>query len=100
MPIELANLLNSAKNWWKSLQPGQKTGLMITGLIAALLGGGIFYWAATPEYKPLFTNLSDTDSAKIVKKLEDDKVISFNFDGRNYVNLRLVIDEVNSWDEN
>jgi flagellar M-ring protein FliF len=74
MPIELANLLNSAKNWWKSLQPGQKTGLMITGLIAALLGGGIFYWAATPEYKPLFTNLSDTDSAKIVKKLEDDKV--------------------------
>jgi hypothetical protein len=33
-------------------------------------------------------------------KLEDDKVISFNFDGRNYVNLRLVIDEVNSWDEN
>jgi hypothetical protein len=33
-------------------------------------------------------------------KLEDDKVISFNFDGRNYVTLRLVIDEVNSWDEN
>jgi uncharacterized protein (TIGR00730 family) len=33
-------------------------------------------------------------------KLEGDKVISFNFDGRNYVNLRLVIDEVNRWDKN
>jgi uncharacterized protein (TIGR00730 family) len=32
-------------------------------------------------------------------QLESDKVISFNFDGRNYVNLRLVIDEVNRWDE-
>jgi hypothetical protein len=30
---------------------------------------------------------------------EGDHVISFNFDGRNYVNLRLVIDEVNSWGE-
>jgi hypothetical protein len=33
-------------------------------------------------------------------QLEGDKVISFNFDGRNYVNLRLVIDEVNRWVEN
>jgi hypothetical protein len=31
-------------------------------------------------------------------RLEDPTTISFNFDGRNYVNLRLVIDEVNSWD--
>jgi uncharacterized protein (TIGR00730 family) len=31
-------------------------------------------------------------------QLEDPTTISFNFDGRNYVNLRLVIDEVNSWD--
>ncbi|HEY5265437.1 MAG TPA: TIGR00730 family Rossman fold protein [Acidimicrobiales bacterium] len=29
--------------------------------------------------------------------LEDDHTVSFNFDGRNYVNLRLVIDVVNSW---
>jgi hypothetical protein len=29
--------------------------------------------------------------------LEDDHTISFSFDGRNYVNLRLVIDEVNRW---
>ncbi|HEY5104700.1 MAG TPA: TIGR00730 family Rossman fold protein [Acidimicrobiales bacterium] len=29
--------------------------------------------------------------------LENDHTISFSFDGRNYVNLRLVIDEVNSW---
>ena len=29
--------------------------------------------------------------------LEDAETISFNFDGRNYVNLRLVINEINSW---
>jgi hypothetical protein len=27
----------------------------------------------------------------------DDKTLSFNFDGRNYLYLRLVIDEVNNW---
>jgi uncharacterized protein (TIGR00730 family) len=30
-------------------------------------------------------------------KLENDQTISFSFDGRNYVNLRLVINEANSW---
>ncbi len=30
-------------------------------------------------------------------RIENDATISFNFDGRNYVSLRLVIDEVNSW---
>ncbi len=30
-------------------------------------------------------------------RLENPTTISFNFDGRNYVNLRLVIDEVNGW---
>ncbi len=30
-------------------------------------------------------------------RVEDETTISFNFDGRNYVSLRLVIDQVNSW---
>jgi hypothetical protein len=30
-------------------------------------------------------------------RIENPTTISFNFDGRSYVNLRLVIDEVNSW---
>jgi hypothetical protein len=30
-------------------------------------------------------------------RVDNDSTISFNFDGRNYVSLRLVIDEVNSW---
>ena len=30
--------------------------------------------------------------------LEDDTTISFAFDGRNYVNLRLLIDAINDWD--
>jgi hypothetical protein len=29
--------------------------------------------------------------------LDDEKTLSFSFDGRNFVNLRLVIDEVNNW---
>jgi uncharacterized protein (TIGR00730 family) len=29
--------------------------------------------------------------------LEDRQTLSFNFDGRNYVNLRLLIDQINSW---
>lgn len=30
-------------------------------------------------------------------RIEPEMIISFDFDGRNYLNLRLVIDEVNSW---
>jgi len=30
-------------------------------------------------------------------RIDDDHTISFDFDGRNYVNLRLVIDHVNDW---
>jgi hypothetical protein len=30
-------------------------------------------------------------------KREDPTTISFNFDGRNYVSLRLLINEVNNW---
>jgi len=30
--------------------------------------------------------------------LEDDTTISFAFDGRNYVNLRLLINQINDWD--
>ena len=30
-------------------------------------------------------------------QIDDDQTLSFNFDGRNFVNLRLVIDEVNNW---
>ena len=29
--------------------------------------------------------------------LDDSRTISFNFDGRNYVNLRLLIDQINDW---
>jgi uncharacterized protein (TIGR00730 family) len=29
--------------------------------------------------------------------LDDSRTISFNFDGRNYVNLRLLIDQINGW---
>jgi uncharacterized protein (TIGR00730 family) len=29
--------------------------------------------------------------------VEDERAISFGFDGRNYVNLRLVIDQINGW---
>jgi hypothetical protein len=28
---------------------------------------------------------------------DDDTTISFAFDGRNYVNLRLLIDQINEW---
>ena len=31
-------------------------------------------------------------------RVDNDSTISFNFDGRNYVSLRLVINEVNSWE--
>jgi hypothetical protein len=32
-------------------------------------------------------------------RVESDDSLSFNFDGRNYLYLRLVIDEVNSWSD-
>jgi hypothetical protein len=32
-------------------------------------------------------------------RVDNEETLSFNFDGRNYLNLRKVIDEVNSWSD-
>jgi flagellar M-ring protein FliF len=74
MPVEIKNILNTIKTKWGTLAPGQRMGLMISGVVAALIAGGIIMWAATPDYKPLFSNVSESDGAKILKKLDEDKV--------------------------
>jgi flagellar M-ring protein FliF len=74
MPVEFKNLFMFIKNKWMSMTQGQRTWVIISGSIVSLLLGGIIMWAVTPEYKPLFSNLSESESAAVIKKLEEEKI--------------------------
>lgn len=74
MPTEFRNLFIFLKNKWMKMSQGQRTWVIITGLIVSIFIGGIIMWAVTPEYKPLFSNLSESESAAVIKKLEEEKI--------------------------
>lgn len=51
----------------------------------------------TPEQLRLLADEVPMFASDPGYRVESDSTISFNFDGRNYVGLRLLINEVNSW---
>jgi len=64
--------LSAATRLWKgflSFTPGQKA-VTIAAILLVTIGGYVFSsWASKPTYAPLYTNLSTTDAAAIVDKL-------------------------------
>jgi flagellar M-ring protein FliF len=50
-------------------------GVLIGSITAALAGfATVLLWSNEPEYRPLFTNLSQEDAAAIINKLKDERV--------------------------
>lgn len=59
-----------AQNFLARMSSQQKTGLMLAvSAIAALLVGG-WIWIQTPDYKVLFSNVSDSDGGAIIASLQ------------------------------
>ena len=71
---EQDTVLTRARDWWMNLGRNNQIilGASSLGVLIALLG--FISWASTPEFVPLFSNLSAQDAAAIVDKLKEAKV--------------------------
>lgn len=64
-------MLNRAREWWERLGRTNQLTLVLTmtGVLVTLIG--FVVWAGTPEYRPLFSNLSAQDANAIKEKLTE-----------------------------
>ena len=64
-------MLNRAREWWERLGRTNQLTLVLTmtGVLVTLIG--FVVWAGTPEYRPLFSNLSAQDANAIKEKLSE-----------------------------
>jgi flagellar M-ring protein FliF len=70
----MSELLTQLQTFYSRLSTVQK-GVLIGSIAAALAGfATLLLWSNEPEYRPLFTNLSQEDAAAIVNKLKDERV--------------------------
>lgn len=75
MPDWLSAFFQNLKRTWNSPQRGRL--VVLAGGAAALLVvlGFTFWWASQPDWAPLYSGLSEVEAAKIVSKLEEQKVV-------------------------
>ncbi|MCI1943671.1 flagellar basal-body MS-ring/collar protein FliF [Clostridium luticellarii] len=71
---KLSQFLKNLMDRWKNLSRNKKIafGVIAAGLIAAVIFGGVSL--GKKKYAVLFSNMNQTDSAAVYKKLQDDKV--------------------------
>ena len=68
--VTASGVQNIAQNFWARLSSQQKMGLMLSAsAIVALLVGG-WLWIQTPDYKVLFSNVSNSDGGAIIASLQ------------------------------
>ncbi|ACL02372.1 flagellar basal-body MS-ring/collar protein FliF [Desulfatibacillum aliphaticivorans] len=68
------DLLQRIAQIFQSMTPGRRIALVVVlaGLVAAF--AAMFFWAGTPEYQVLFSQLSQEDAGKIVSKLQEQRI--------------------------
>lgn len=67
-------MLNRAREWWEGLSRNNQIILVTSSLGGLIALIGFIAWASTPEYVPLFSNLSAQDANAIVEKLKESNV--------------------------
>ncbi len=68
------NFLAPLQRAWGNLTPGQQRVLIGMGVLTAVGLAFLISWASRPEYRPLFTNLTESDAAAVTAKLDERKV--------------------------
>lgn len=66
---------------WHGLSPGGRVGLVVGGLVIFIMVVAGAIWSMQPDYRVLFSNLSETDAASIVTELKRTKTIYRLSDG-------------------
>ena len=67
-------MLNRAREWWEGLGRSNQVMFVATSLAVVIALVGFVAWASTPEYVPLFSNLSAQDAVAITDKLKESGV--------------------------
>lgn len=68
------NFLSSLRRAWGNLTAGQQRVLIGMGIATAAGLALLIAWASRPDYKPLFTNLTESDAAAVAAKLDERRV--------------------------
>jgi flagellar M-ring protein FliF len=72
MKDTVTRAFDRARTTFVGFTAGQKA-ITIIGTVALLIGGFmVFSWARTPDYAPLFSNLSSSDASAVVDQLDSD----------------------------
>jgi flagellar M-ring protein FliF len=70
MRDQVTRALGRGRSTFAGFTTGQKA-VTVLGTLALLLGGFmVFRWASTPEYGPLYSNLSASDASAVVDQLD------------------------------
>ena len=72
---------NGITGTWNGLGTGGRIGLAVGGLVIALIIAAGAIWSMQPDYRLLFSNLSETDAAAIVTELKRTKTVYRLADG-------------------
>ncbi len=68
------NTNNSVAGLLLSLSAQQKMGLMVAIAATVAVVAGLWMWGQTPDYRVLYTNLSDRDGGAIIESLQQQNV--------------------------
>jgi flagellar M-ring protein FliF len=70
MKDTVSRAFDKARGTFGAFTAGQKA-ISVIGTLALLLGGFmVFKWASTPDYAPLFSNMSSSDASAVVDALD------------------------------
>ncbi len=70
----MAEDINQIKEFVKNLSTPQKIAFSVIILLVVASLAGIIFWANTPEYGILYSNLSPDDAGEVIQKLKDMKI--------------------------
>jgi flagellar M-ring protein FliF len=66
---------------WNGLSPGGRAGLVVGALVIAIMVVAGAIWSMQPDYRVLFSNLTEADAAAIVTELKHTKTVYRLSDG-------------------
>lgn len=70
----LKQIFTNLSEFFKSLEPMKRIGLVVLSMVVLAVMAGIITWAAKTQYKVLYTNLTNEDSVAIARILEEKKI--------------------------
>src|SRR5256885_406997 len=66
----VGNLSQQLRQFWLSLTPGKRVGLVAVVGVTTALVLAVAYWASQPDYRVLFAGLAEEDAGAIAAKLQ------------------------------